>query len=70
MIGSLNGMSAYILKLRAYLFIEVEMFLRVIKVFLEVMIAEFISIFIFTVLITVYLDGVIGEMDELVIRLS
>lgn len=63
-------MSADVLELRADLLVEVEVFLRVIKVFLEVVIAKLVSVFILAVLLAVDLNGIVGEMNELVVRIT
>ena len=38
----------------------------VFKIFVEVMIAEFVPIFVLSIFFRVDLDGVVGEVDELV----
>lgn len=68
--GGFDGVSADVLELRADLLVEVEVFLRVIKVFLEVVIAKLVSVFILAVLLAVDLNGIVGEMNELVVRIT
>lgn len=63
-------MPADFFELRADLLIKVEMFLRAIEVLLEMVIAQLIAILILPIFLAVDLDGVIGEMDELVVRFS
>ncbi len=45
-------------------------FLSVIEVFLKVVVAKFVSVLILTVLIGINLDGIISEVDELILCIS
>ena len=47
-----------------------QIFLCIIKIFLKIMIAELVSIFILAVFVGVDLNGVIGEVDELVLSVA
>jgi hypothetical protein len=69
LVGGLDGISAYPLELRTNFLYKVMIFLRMIEIFLEIMIAEFVSILILAVLVAIDLDGIIGEMYELVLRI-
>lgn len=42
-------------------------FLRIVKIFLEVVVAELVSVLIFAVFVGVDLYGVVGEVDELIL---
>ena len=69
-IGGLDGMPANLLQLWADLLIEVEVLLRGIEVLLEVVVAELVAILILAVLVAVDLDGIVGEVDELVVGVA
>ena len=47
-----------------------QMFVCIIEIFLKIMIAELVSIFILAVFVGVDLNGVIGEVDELVLSVA
>lgn len=47
-----------------------QMFVCVIEIFLEVVVAEFVAVLVLAVLIGVDLNGVVGEMDELVLGVA
>ena len=47
-----------------------QIFVCIIEIFLKIMIAELVSIFILAVFVGVDLNGVIGEVDELVLSVA
>jgi hypothetical protein len=69
-IGGLDGIGGDAFQLRQYQFSEAQMFVCVVEIFLEVVVAEFVAVLVLAVLVGVDLYGVVGEMDELVLGVA
>lgn len=66
MVGGFDGVGGNLFELGADVVCEVAVLVVLVEVFLEVMVAQFVAVLVLAVFVAVDLDGVVGEMNELV----
>lgn len=68
MVRGFDGISSYLFELRTDVFQQpiVRVFMIGVKIFLKVLVAQFVSIFILAILFGVDLNGVICQVNEII----